>query len=142
MITATKKYKKLIDRFALQKLESDEDLDIALEVSAQLMANQADLDLSEIAYFRVLSTLIRQFEDANHSIDTDGLAPDARLRYLMESNGLKQIDLAHILGVSSGRASELANGKRQLSKTHVFKLADRFKVTPAFFLSRQLVSKT
>ena len=51
----------------------------------------------------------------------------------MENRGLKHKDIWHLFG-SKGVASEVLNGKRQISKTHAHKLAEFFHVGVEFFV--------
>ena len=51
----------------------------------------------------------------------------------MEESGMTQADLGRLLG-NRAVASLILNGHRQLSKTHIRKLANHFKVSPALFL--------
>jgi HTH-type transcriptional regulator/antitoxin HigA len=51
----------------------------------------------------------------------------------MESRGLRQRDLLPVFG-SSSVASDVINGKRMLSKTHVRKLAEFFHVPAGLFI--------
>jgi HTH-type transcriptional regulator/antitoxin HigA len=55
------------------------------------------------------------------------------LQYLMEQRGLRQADLLPVFG-SRSIASTVLNGKRELSKTHIRRLAEFFHVSPAVFL--------
>jgi Predicted transcription regulator containing HTH domain len=50
----------------------------------------------------------------------------------MAANGLKQSDMVDIFGTRSV-ASEVLSGKRDLSKTHIQKLSQRFNVSPEVF---------
>ena len=54
------------------------------------------------------------------------------LKYLMQESGMTQADLGRLLG-NRALASLILNGHRQLSKSHIRKLADHFKVSPALF---------
>jgi HTH-type transcriptional regulator/antitoxin HigA len=63
----------------------------------------------------------------------DTTPPLEMLRYLMEHRGLRQVDLAPVFG-SRSVASNVLNGKRELSKTHIRRLADFFHVSPEVFL--------
>jgi antitoxin component HigA of HigAB toxin-antitoxin module len=51
----------------------------------------------------------------------------------MESRGLRQRDLIPVLG-SSSAASDVPDGKRALSKTHVRKVAAFFHVPASLFI--------
>ena len=55
------------------------------------------------------------------------------LKYLMDQSGMRPTDLGRVLG-NRGLASLILHGHRQLSKTHIRKLTEHFKVSPAVFL--------
>ena len=55
------------------------------------------------------------------------------LEYLMEESGMTQADLGRLLG-NRALASLILGRHRELSKTHIRKLADHFKVSAALFL--------
>lgn len=131
---AGKKYKALIERFALRPIRSREGLSAANLVAGELIRSYSKLDEEERDYFAVLTSLISQYESANIPLPISRATPLDYLKYLMEENSLKQADLAKILGVSSGRASEICNGHRELTKTHVALLARRFCVNASVFL--------
>ena len=84
----------------------------------------------EEKYAEVLITLIEAYEERHHAI------PEASavevLRALIEANGLRQKDLASILGTES-IVSEVLRGKRELNKGQIEKLSKRFRVSPAVF---------
>jgi antitoxin component HigA of HigAB toxin-antitoxin module len=52
----------------------------------------------------------------------------------MDQQGMNTTDLGKLLGSGPGQASLILNGKRELSKTNIRTLAERFKVSPALFL--------
>jgi antitoxin component HigA of HigAB toxin-antitoxin module len=136
MMTAGAKYKKLIARCALRPLKSEEDLDIALEVAEALFLRVSSLDEDEADYLKVLSDLIGAYEDVHYPIEGDS-TPAEILSWLMEVNDMKQVDLAKLLGVTSGRASEIANGVRDLSKAQILMVSQRFNVRADMFLSKE-----
>ncbi len=84
----------------------------------------------EEKYAEVLVTLIEAYEEAHHPIPD--ASPIEVLRALMEAHGLRQKDLAPILG-SESIVSEVLHKKRDLNKTHNEKLSKRFHVSPAVF---------
>ena len=57
------------------------------------------------------------------------------VRSLMEAHGLKQSEMVDIFGTKSV-ASEVLSGKRELSKTHIQRLSERFHVSPEVFFPR------
>lgn len=59
--------------------------------------------------------------------------PVETLKYLMDAQGVKQMDLADIFG-SQGNVSQVLQGKRELNLGHIRKLAERFNVDPTVFI--------
>ncbi len=79
----------------------------------------------------LLTLLIEKWdEDHNTSTDAD---PIELLRYLMNENKLKSVDLAKLLAISPSLVSDILNYRRGLSKEIIRKLSDRFKVTQELF---------
>lgn len=128
-------YNSLIERHALRPIKSLEDLEQALEVATEMYDSLSSLSADETDYLDVLSDLIAKFEKAHYS-RKGSFTPIENVKYLFEVNGLKQADLAKIINVPSGRASEIWHGLRDLSKTHVSLLAERFAVNAALFLPK------
>jgi HTH-type transcriptional regulator/antitoxin HigA len=74
---------------------------------------------------QLLTLLIEEFEDQHYQLQA--ATPVEILRELMEINTLNQSDLTDVFGNRSV-VSEVLNGKRELSKTHIQKLSARFNV--------------
>lgn len=132
----TEKYKALIERFPLVPIKNDTHLDEAHKVAQSLIARVSEIAADEAEYLEVLLHGIGKYESKNHALSFDGMAPHELLQSFMKDHGLKQVDMQAILGVSSGVMSELASGKRELTKEHCVKLGQHFKVTPALFLPK------
>lgn len=93
------------------------------------------LTLEEKQYANVIAALIEKYEREKYP--DAGVSPTDIIRELMEVNGLRQKDLADILGGGyESTVSEILNGKRPLSRTHIERLSGRFKVSPALFFVR------
>ena len=80
----------------------------------------------------LLTLLIEEFENREYALPIKA-GPIQILEHLMEANGLRQVDMLDVFGTPSV-ASEVLRGKRELSKTHITRLAERFHVSPALFL--------
>jgi HTH-type transcriptional regulator/antitoxin HigA len=80
----------------------------------------------------LLTLLIEEFEEREYALPVGD--PIDMLRHLMDSNNLRQVDLLDVFGTASV-ISEVLNGKRELSKTHIAKLSQRFHLSPALFFS-------
>jgi HTH-type transcriptional regulator/antitoxin HigA len=85
----------------------------------------------------LLTLLIEDFEAKRYSLPA--ATPRDILRHLMDSNGLRQVDLVDVFGTAS-IASEVLSGKRALAKSHIEKLSRRFNVSPELFF--QIVDVT
>jgi HTH-type transcriptional regulator/antitoxin HigA len=77
--------------------------------------------------------LVEAYDREHHDIDTHHLDPLSMLKYLMQESGMTQADLGRLLG-NRALASLILNGHRQLSKSHIRKLASHFKISQALFL--------
>jgi HTH-type transcriptional regulator / antitoxin HigA len=85
----------------------------------------------ELAYMKLLATLIENFERNRYRFDEPD--PVAIIRELMEANGLKQKDMLEILGGHESVVSEILNKKRSLTRNHIMRLSEKFGVSPAVF---------
>ena len=79
----------------------------------------------------LLTLLIEEFEQREYEMPRRA-GPVDILRHLMQSNDLRQTDLLDVFGTASV-VSEVLKGKRELSKTHIAKLSQRFRISPALF---------
>lgn len=123
-------YLRLVSAFPLRPLRDDEDLDEAIGVLNSLIG-RADLTQAERDYKEVLGDIIEAYETEHVVI------PEVRgvelLRFLMEENGLTQASLAPIFGGKSN-ISEVLSGKRELSKTQIRGLSQRFGLPADVFM--------
>jgi HTH-type transcriptional regulator/antitoxin HigA len=106
-------------------LENAQEMADALALLRHRTADQED-------YLETLSTLIEKYENEHHQIDTSDLDPIETLKFLMKQNKISSSQLGEILGQRQ-LGSKILNGTRGLSKSHIVKLAEHFKVTPAVF---------
>ena len=100
---------------------------------AQLEAlhDRGGLTPEEQELSKLLTLLIENFEDKLYKFDHVA-TPVEIIRELMEAHGLKQIDMVDVFGTPSV-VSEVLNGKRELSKTHIQNLSRRFHISPEVF---------
>lgn len=80
----------------------------------------------------LLTLLIEDFEERLYALPPS--SPLEIIRHLMDANGLRQSDMVDVFG-SPSVVSEVLNGKRSLSKTHITKLAQRFHISPEVFFT-------
>jgi HTH-type transcriptional regulator / antitoxin HigA len=79
----------------------------------------------------LLTLLIEKYDD-DHDTSED-LSPVELIKYLMQENKIKPVNLAQLLGISKSLMSDILNYRRALSKTMVRKLAERFKMQQEAF---------
>jgi HTH-type transcriptional regulator / antitoxin HigA len=100
------------------------------------LANKDNPTGEEEKYAEVLLTLIEAYEEDHHSIPD--ASPVEVLRALMDANNLRQKDLAEVLGRPESTVSALLSGERPLTRYHIEKFSERFKVSPSvFFLNER-----
>jgi antitoxin component HigA of HigAB toxin-antitoxin module len=91
------------------------------------------LTSGQAEYLETLTILFEAYENEHERIDTRHLSPLDMLRFLLEANGTSGSDLGRLLG-NRELGPKILNCTRQLSKTHIRKLAERFKVDAGLFL--------
>jgi HTH-type transcriptional regulator/antitoxin HigA len=90
------------------------------------------LSPEEFKLFELLAELLEDYESRKFQ-DISTISPDNALRFLMNENQLKQMDLVDIFG-SQAVVSKVLNRKRSISKNHAKRLAERFNVRIDLFI--------
>ena len=125
-------YLRLVRRFPLRPLRNTKECDIAASILDELVLRD-NLSKGESDYLDALSTFVEAYDEKYFPIDTSHIKPLDMLRFLMEQNDMTSGELAKLLG-SRSAASMILSGKRALSKTHIRKLATRFRLDASAFL--------
>jgi HTH-type transcriptional regulator / antitoxin HigA len=125
------KYGKLLAKVRPTVIRTEEENDRMLTLVKQLMAKGNGLTPEEGELLRLLGKLIADFEEEFYH--PEDAAPHQVLQELMAARGLKQSDLWELFG-SKGRASEVINGKRTISKAQAKALAEFFHVSAELFI--------
>jgi HTH-type transcriptional regulator/antitoxin HigA len=76
--------------------------------------------------------LSRLIGDYDERVELPALPPHNTIAFLTEQRGLRQADLLPVFG-SRSVASDVLNGKREPSKSHIRKLAAFFRLSPEVF---------
>lgn len=126
-------YLDLVKQFPLRPIRTKHEKRIAGEILDRFVGRE-DLTPGQRDYLAALVRFVEDYEQEQLRDWVKAQSPIEMLRHLMEENGMTTTELGHILG-SRGLASEVLNGKRQLSKTLIHRLASRFAVDPGVFLS-------
>ena len=102
----------------------------------RLIAEMERIDLlprptaSQKALSELIAVLVQEYE---RRYDLGHAEPLEALKYLMEDRGIRQRDLIPVFG-SSSVASDVLNGKREISKLHARRLAEYFSVPAGLFI--------
>ncbi len=130
-------YMALIGHFPLRPVRSERDYDAAVAVLDTLAVRpEGSLDAGEQDYLDTLTMLVEAYDREHDDLEAEDRDPLTMLKYLMQESGMAQADLGRLLG-NRALASLILNGHRQLSKSHIRRLADHFKVSPALFLQAE-----
>lgn len=109
----------------IRPIRNDADLEWAIAEVARYFEHEPAPGSADAERFDVLSALIEAYEDKNHPIDLPD--PVGAIVAHMEMRGLKQRDLAMVLG-SASRASEIVNRKRMLNVDMIQRLHTQWKI--------------
>lgn len=123
-------YLDLVRRFPLRPIRSEEDLDAATVVLHSLI-DRGELTGPEQDYLDVLTDLVEAYEAVHYP---DPTVSDAdMLRYLIETKGATQAEVAAGARIAESTVSEVLAGKRKLNRSQIGKLARFFHVEPGVF---------
>ena len=128
------KYGKLLSRTMPKRIETGEEMDRFIEIMEPLSRaiEHGAAGPEEIALHSLLATLVKEYDERTYPLPP--VDPIGMIQFLMEQRDLRAADLTPIFGARS-IASLVLNGKRELSKAHIRKLAEFFHVSPAVFLA-------
>jgi HTH-type transcriptional regulator/antitoxin HigA len=116
----------------LRPIQDDVHLDHAQEFADRLaVLERRSPDQDD--FLETLSLLIETYESQHHEIETADLDPLGTLKYLVEQHEMSTSDVGRLLGQRQ-LGAKILSGERQLSKTHIARLAVHFRVSPAVFL--------
>lgn len=131
-IKALQKTWSAFDRVArLRPIRNEEEYDRSVLLMNRILdvvGDHEDHALSGL--LDLVSELVQDYDASHYAIEAS--EPREVLRYLMETRGLKQGDLAEILPQSN--LSAILAGKRKISATLAGKLAKYFNISPAVFV--------
>jgi len=128
-----RQYAKLLASTLPRVIHTEEENERCTAKLVALLRNH-DRTPEESRLAELLTLLIEDFEQKHYSLPS--ATPRELVRHLIESNGLRQVDLVDVFGAES-TVSEVLSGKRDLAKSHIEKLSRRFKVSPELFFERR-----
>lgn len=133
LVLDEKKYGRLLAKHLPSVIESDEEQDRLAEVLMRLTIPSRKLSPEESRMAALLGHLIDDYERRATEGKVKRFSPAERLAYLMEQHGLRQADLADLLGGQSVVSAVLA-GKRRIHLEQAQRLAARFGVGSGYFI--------
>jgi len=125
------KYAKLLARTLPAVIETEEENEHFLAEVEKLIDKGDRRSPEEDKLLELMTTLIEDFEEKHYPIPD--APPHEVLQELMRSRGLRQRDLLSIFG-SDGIASEVVNGKRNISRNQAKALAEFFHLPVDLFI--------
>jgi HTH-type transcriptional regulator/antitoxin HigA len=127
------KYGELLAKALPKVIETREEFDRYVAMMEQLdrRAEAGEpLGPEEQALLALLERLVKDYDD---QVELPDLPPYKIVLYLMEHKGLRQADLLPVFG-SRSVASDVLNGRREISKAHARKLAGYFHLPADVFI--------
>lgn len=112
-----------------KKIKSIEQYNQYCERHEKLTFKDYDGNLEEIELIQIL---IDEYEDRTIE-KPKGMNPVEIIQYLIDENSLSKSKLANQLNVSRQLITDILNYRRNISKTMINKLAERFYMNPSAF---------
>ncbi|MBW4618797.1 MAG: helix-turn-helix transcriptional regulator [Cyanosarcina radialis HA8281-LM2] len=130
-------YIDLLNRYEISPkiIENQLEYEQFLAVTENLLSKRSSRTEVENVLFRLLVKPIRDYEEKTYALqEWMQTTPHEFLKHLMESRGLKQVELGEAIGLSKGHISAIVNGKKEISKAQAKKLGEFFHVSPSAFI--------
>jgi HTH-type transcriptional regulator/antitoxin HigA len=128
-IVDEREYVALLARTLPHVIHTEEENERCI-AALEALDGRGNLSVEEKRIAELLTLLVEDFEGRNYALPS--ASPVDIVRHLMDSNGLRQVDMVDVFG-SASIASEVLNGKRDLAKGHIERLTKRFNVSPELF---------
>ena len=126
-----KTYDDLMAMLPPRPIHDDVDLANASEMIDRLAGFRLNADQED--YLEAISTFVEAYEADRFPIHDSRIGPLRALKALLAEHRMSASDLGRLLGNRTLGAAIVA-GRRNLSKTHIKKLAQHFKVQTGLFL--------
>ena len=117
------KLTQTIFNMEIKAIKTEQDYNDALKRLEEIF--HAEIDTPEGDEAEVLSILIEKYEDEHYPIGMPD--PIEAIKFRMEQMGMKQKDLAEVVGFTS-RVSEILNRKRKLTLGMIRKLSEKLHI--------------
>ena len=121
-------YLKLIRKFPLRPIRSEEELDRAIAVVDSLVVRMDERTPEEQDYLEILSDIVEKYESEIYPEPV--VPPHVMLRELIAFRGATRAEVARATGIGESVLSELLRGKRTMGRKTIETLVRYFKVDP------------
>jgi len=119
------------------KIKNDDQYAIYSEQHEKLTFKNYEKHQDEI---ELIEILIDDYESRTMAFNPK-MNPIEVLNYLLKENEMTKSQLAKALNVSRQLISDIINYRRDLSKTMIIKLSDKFKLNPSIFIKEYTLKK-
>ena len=127
-----KDYTALCRVFLPRPIHDAVDYANVVEVADAMALWHEDFTGDQADYFDLLCSLIEEYDSKNaHWPKLTGVDV---LKHLLEENDLAAADLSRLLGSSRNVGAMILRGDRNLTLSHIRKLATHFRVSPDLFI--------
>ncbi len=126
-----KTYRALVAMLPPRPIHDDVDLTNAAEVIDGMAGFPLNADQED--YLEAISTFVEAYEAARFPIDDSRVSPLDALKALLAEHRMSASDLGRLLG-NRTLGTPILSGRRALSKAHIKKLAEHFKVDAGLLL--------
>lgn len=134
----TNKYLELLKQFPPRLIRNKEELENTEKVINSFLdkieLDKLQLTIEEKEYLSVLAVLIYEYEEKNQELLPD-ICGIELLKTILEEKSLQKQDLLPIFEDQS-TLDNIFDGQRELTDSHIQKLADFFKISPALFFPK------
>jgi HTH-type transcriptional regulator/antitoxin HigA len=131
-------YLRLIRRYPLRPIRSEEELDRAIAVVNSLVTRMDALGPDERDYLDVLSDLVEKFETETYP--EPDVPPHEMLREMIAFRGVTQAEVAHATDIRESYLSEILSGKRKMGRKMIGTFARYFDVEPGVFFPDEVAT--
>ncbi len=129
-LSVSPEYRSLLIKFRPKVIRTEKENEEYIQVLYDLDRRDKKLTTAEKELAALLTLLIEDFEEKRYNLPR--AKPLEVIEFLMDQHELKQKDLVEEFGTRS-IVSEVLNGRRELNKTHIKRLSERFGVSPEVF---------
>lgn len=131
-LSPSAEYLDLCLEFLPRPITTEEECQNATQRLNSILDSCPELTEEQDRYVGLLFLLIQDYE--KHQETIPDISDVELLRFLLKEKGLRQKDLVPDVFPTPSIVSEVLNGRRELSKSHIQNLAAFFSVSPAVFL--------